>query len=53
MLRALGLFAVAGISAFIAMNNGVVAGIDLTQVPLEMIGFLIATGGIIYSLRYI
>ena len=53
MLRALGLVAVAGISAFVAMNNGVVAGFDLKQIPLEMIGFLIATCGVIYSLRYI
>ena len=53
MLRVLGLFAVAGASAYIAMNNGVVAGFDLYQIPLEMIGFLVATGGVIYSLRYI
>jgi len=53
MLRALGLFAVAGVSAYIAMHHGVIAGLDLTRVPLEMIGFLVATCGLIYSLRYI
>ena len=53
MLRVLGLFTVAGGSAYLAMHNGVVAGIDLTQMPLEMIAFLVATGGLIYSLRHI
>ena len=53
MLRVFGLFAVAGLSAYVAMNHGIVAGFDLTQIPLEMIGFVVATAGVIYSLRYI
>ena len=53
MLRTLGLFAVTGASAYVAMNNGVIAGYDLTNIPLEMFAFLVATGGLIYSLRYI
>jgi len=53
MLRTLGLFAATGVSAYIAMNNGTIAGFDLTNIPLEMIAFLIVTGGLIYSLRYI
>jgi hypothetical protein len=53
MLRVFGLFCVAGGSAYLAMHNGVVAGVDLKQMPLEMIGFLVATCGLIYSLRHI
>lgn len=53
MLRVLGLFAVAGGSAYVALNHGVIAGLDISRMPLEMIGFVVATGGVIYSLRYI
>jgi hypothetical protein len=53
MLRVLGLFAVAGGAAYLAMHHGVIAGYDLTNIPLEMVAFLVATAGLIYSLRHI
>lgn len=53
MLRVLGLFLVTGGSSYIALNNGVIGGYDLTQVPLDMIGVFVLTGGLIYSLRFI
>jgi hypothetical protein len=53
MLRVLGLFFVTAGSSYIALNNGVVVGYDLTQIPLYMIGIFLATGGLIFSLRYI
>lgn len=53
MFRVIGLFCVAGGTAYLALHHGEVAGVDLMAMPLEMIGFLAATGGLIYSLSRI
>ena len=53
MLRVFGLFAVAGASAHLAINNGRIGGVDLTAIPLELVGFLAVTCGLIFTLRYI
>ncbi len=53
MFRVLGLFLATGGSSYIALNNGVIAGFDLTNIPLNMIGVFVVTGGLLYSLRYI
>lgn len=53
MLRVLGLFCVAGGTAYLALHHGQVAGVDLREMPWEMIGFLVATCGLIYSLHHI
>lgn len=53
MLRVFGLFCVAGGTSYLVLHHGKVAGVSLTDMPLEMIGFLAATCGLIYSLRHI
>ena len=53
MFRVIGLFCVAGGTAYLALHHGQVAGVDLREMPWEMIGFLGASFGLIYSLHHI
>ena len=51
MFRVIGLFCVAGGTAYLALHHGQVAGVDLREMPWEMIGFLGASFGLIYSVH--
>lgn len=53
MFRVVGLFAAVAGGGYLAMSGGRIGGVDLTNMPPEMIVFLAATGGLVLGLRYI
>ena len=53
MIRALGMLATAAFAAYVAGNNGHIAGINLGDLPLAFVAFILLGGGVLYTLRSI
>jgi hypothetical protein len=53
MIRALGMLAAAAFAAYVAGNNGQIAGYYLSDLPIAFIAFVLLGGGVLYSLRSI
>ena len=53
MIRALGMLATAAFAAYVAGNNGQIAGFNFGDLPLTFVAFVLLGGGVLYSLRSI
>ncbi|GEM_PF-4221429 len=53
MIRALGMLATAAFAAYVAGNNGQIGALNLGDLPISFIAFVLVGGGVLYGLRSI